>query len=140
MKKGTASTAVYRTDYAPYPWKLGHLNLWFDIGQDSTRVRSEMSLERNPCATANNDIELDGQKMELISVLLDGRELQPGGFSQDADKLIIHNAPDACTLNIEVLIKPQENTSLEGMYPSGGFLLTQCESEVPENHLFPGPA
>lgn len=129
MKKGTASTAVYRTDYAPYPWKLGHLNLWFDIGQDSTRVRSEMSLERNPCATANNDIELDGQKMELISVLLDGRELQPGGFSQDADKLIIHNAPDACTLNIEVLIKPQENTSLEGMYPSGGFLLTQCESE-----------
>ncbi len=60
---------------------------------------------------------------------MDGKVLAPGDYSLHADKLIIHNAPDSCALTIEVLIKPQENTALEGLYPSGEFLLTQCEAE-----------
>jgi aminopeptidase N len=67
--------------------------------------------------------------MELVSVLMDGKVLMPADYSLNADKLVIHNAPDSCTLTIEVLIKPQENTALEGLYPSGEFLLTQCEAE-----------
>ncbi|HET6593908.1 MAG TPA: aminopeptidase N, partial [Xanthomonadales bacterium] len=42
---------------------------------------------------------------------------------------IVHGAPEASRLEIGVRIKPQENTALEGLYPSGQFLLTQCESE-----------
>jgi aminopeptidase N len=55
--------------------------------------------------------------------------LPDSGFSVNSDKLLIHGVPEICSLEIEVLIKPQENTALVGLYPSGDFLLTQCEAE-----------
>jgi aminopeptidase N len=129
MKQGTVSKAVYRENYRPYAWSLDSAKLQFDIGQDSTRVESEFRISRNPVADSVSDIELDGEQMELLAVSVDGRNLLPGDYSCDQDRLVIHKAPDTCTLNIEVLIKPHENTALEGLYPSGDFLLTQCEAE-----------
>jgi len=129
MKNSTAGKTVYRENYRPYAWLLDSVKLRFDIGPDSTRVASEFCMRSNPGAESCNDLELFGQQMELVSVLLDNRELAPGDYSQDADRLLIHNAPDSFTLNIEVQIKPHENTALEGLYPSGDFLLTQCEAE-----------
>jgi aminopeptidase N len=67
--------------------------------------------------------------MELVSVALDGRVLGGEDYSCDSSKLVIHDAPARCKLEIEVRIKPHENTALEGLYPSGNFLLTQCEAE-----------
>jgi aminopeptidase N len=45
------------------------------------------------------------------------------------DELIIHQVPDSFSLEIETLIKPQENTALEGLYKSSGNFCTQCEAE-----------
>jgi aminopeptidase N len=129
MKKAAVSKTVFRASYRPFAWILDQVKLRFEIGDESTRVISEIQLSRNPSARPGDDIELDGQQMELVSVLMDGRVLVPGDYSVNADKLVIHNAPDSCALTIEVLIKPQENTALEGLYPSGEFLLTQCEAE-----------
>ncbi len=129
MKKGAVSKAVYREEYTPFAWNLDDVELRFDIGPDNTRVASVLRMKRNPAAEPDSDISLDGQQMELLSVVMNDRELTLEEYSRDADRLIIHNAPDVCTLNIEVLIKPHENTALEGLYPSGDFLLTQCEAE-----------
>ena len=129
MKKGTTSNTVYRKNYKPYPWEVENVKLRFDIGSDFTLVSSELLLSRNPDADPDHDIELDGQQMELISVLMNNRELRPGEYSCNSEKLRIHDAPDACSLKIKVRIKPQENTTLSGLYPSGDFLLTQCEAE-----------
>ena len=38
-------------------------------------------------------------------------------------------AGESARLEISVRIRPQDNTALEGLYPSGDFLLTQCEAE-----------
>jgi aminopeptidase N len=129
MKKAAASNIVFRENYRPFAWILDQVKLRFEIGDESTRVMSELQVSRNPSASPSDDIELDGQQMSLMSVLMDGRVLVPGDYSLTADKLVIHNAPDSCALAIEVLIKPQENTALDGLYPSGEFLLTQCEAE-----------
>jgi aminopeptidase N len=129
MKKGAVNNAVYRNEYTPFAWELDQVKLRFDIGPDSTRVASELDMRRNPAAEAESGIRLDGQQMELLSVAMNGRNLTVDEYSMDEDRLIIHSAPDACKLNIEVLIKPHENTALEGLYPSGEFLLTQCEAE-----------
>jgi len=129
MKKGAVSKAVYREEYTPFAWNLDDVELRFDIGPDNTRVASVLRMKRNPAAEPDSDISLDGQQMELLSVVMNDRELTLEEYSRDADRLIIHNAPDVCTLNIEVLIKPHENTALDGLYPSGDFLLTQCEAE-----------
>ena len=129
MKNSNANNTIYRASYMPFAWFMDQVKLNFEIGSESTRVVSELQLSRNPSAGPSTDIELDGEQMDLVSVMMDGRELVPGDYSRDADKLIIHNAPDSCVLLIEVLIRPQENTALEGLYPSGEFLLTQCEAE-----------
>ena len=84
---------------------------------------------RNRLAAASPDISLDGQDMELQSLTMDGVRLEEGRYSLHPDHLIIHDAPDSCTLEIEVLIRPHENSNLVGLYPSGDFLLTQCEAE-----------
>jgi aminopeptidase N len=129
MKKGSSPKAVLREDYAPYPWTLEQVRLRFEIGDQATRVLSEFQFHRNPTADASSEIRLDGQGMELVSVALDGRELESGAYEQTPDHLIVRDAPEEGRLDVEVLIRPQENTALEGLYPSGDFLLTQCEAE-----------
>ena len=129
MIKTAVSKTVLREDYRPFAWILNQVKLRFEIGDDSTRVISELQLSRNPSARLSDDIELDGRQMELVSVLMNGSVLISSDYLLTADKLVIRNAPDSCALTIEVLIKPQENTALEGLYVSGEFLLTQCEAE-----------
>ena len=129
MKKDASGTLVYRKEYAPYPWTLENVVLRFEIGDESTRVLSRFQISRNEAAGAVTDIELDGQEMDLVCVAINGRRLESKEFSSNADKLFIHNLPESFSLDIEVLIRPQENTALEGLYPSGDFLLTQCEAE-----------
>jgi len=130
MMKGPTGKAVLRKDYRPYPWIVERAGFRFDIGNDATRVASELEFRRRPgTGDGPADIELNGQAMELLSVALDGRLLQPDDYTLTADLLVVHAAPGVCQLAIEVRIRPQENTALEGLYPSGGFLLTQCEAE-----------
>ena len=129
MKKGSASTAVLRSDYTPYPWRLEGVRLHFNIESDSTTVNSEIRYARNPDGPFESSIVLNGQDMELLRVSMDGRELSAAEYKLDSDQLIIPDAPDQGLLVIDVRIKPDQNTALEGLYPSGEFLLTQCEAE-----------
>jgi aminopeptidase N len=129
MKEGTSSAVILRTDYKPYPWSLDSVRLEFDIGEEATIVRSKMAFSRNPEAEPSSQIELNGQAMELLSVSMDEHRLQDHEYRLSSDRLVIFNVPDQAILSVEVRIKPHENTALEGLYPSGGFLLTQCEAE-----------
>ncbi|MCJ7815467.1 MAG: aminopeptidase N, partial [Xanthomonadales bacterium] len=127
MKNDNSGKVIYRKCYAAYPWALEQAILRFEIGNESTRVLSKLHFCRiDPAIT---DIELDGQNMELVSVTLNGRILDGSDFSCGSGKLVVHDAPESCKLEIEVLIRPHQNTALEGLYPSGDFLLTQCEAE-----------
>ncbi len=129
MRKPSTGKTVYREEYAPYPWNLDRVRLRFEIGDEVTRVLSELEFSRNDDASDEMDIELDGQEMELVAVSLGGRQLDNNEYSISADKLIVRNATNPCRVEIEVLIYPWQNTALEGLYPSGNFLLTQCEAE-----------
>jgi len=129
MSKETAGNTVYRKNYSPYPWRLLQAKFRFEIDAETTRVFTEMELEPGGGHSKAADIELDGQDMELVRVALNGRALEPGEFTCDAERLVVHGAKAGGRLEIESLIHPQNNTALEGLYPSGKFLLTQCEAE-----------
>ena len=129
MNEGRAARAVYRKDYTPYPWRLEQVRLRFEIAEERTRVHSCLELQLVDREASAADIELDGEDMELVSIRLDGRPLSAANYSIGRGKLIVHNAPARCRLELEVLIKPVANTALEGLYPSGHFLLTQCEAQ-----------
>ena len=129
MIRNTAATAVLRKDYAPYPWTLNNVSLRFEIADEETRVFSTLEFTPNPAARPSATIELDGQDMELVSLALNGRRLENEQFEAGRKKLSVKAAHGPARLDIEVLIRPQENTALNGLYQSGDFLLTQCEAE-----------
>jgi aminopeptidase N len=129
MKNSSNDKTIYRNQYQVYPWNLEGAALRFEIGQDATRVISKLQFSSRAPGASGQAIELDGQNMELVSVALNGRLLQDGDYAVSDEKLVIHAAPEQAELDIEVLIKPHENTALEGLYPSSDFLLTQCEAE-----------
>ena len=129
MRETQPGKTIYREDYTPFPWKVGHLDLHFDIGESHTTVRTEMSLEANPAGGDSTRIALNGADLELVSIAIDGQVLDHSRYSLVGEKLIINDAPGSCVLTCEVRIRPTENSALEGLYASGDFLLTQCEAE-----------
>ncbi|HTQ34306.1 MAG TPA: aminopeptidase N [Stellaceae bacterium] len=122
-------------EYRPPDFVIDAVELDFTLGEDETLVESHLKLRRNPAAGAtsgapNPPLRLDGEELTLKSIMLDGAPLHPERYRVEADDdLTIFDPPDAFTLEIVVVIKPQLNTALSGLYTSGGNFCTQCEAE-----------
>ena len=129
MKEGIAGKAFYRKDYSAYPWKVNYLDLYFDVGIETTTVVAEMDFQLKDGAAAAQDIVLNGSDLELISITLNGRALGAGDYSIVGETLTIPGAPVHSVVKTEVRIHPASNSALEGLYLSGEFLLTQCEAQ-----------
>jgi len=129
MKKGVSSRAVYRKDYAPYPWTLESVSLHFSIEASATLVRCKMLLQQNNGLEEPSPLVLDGKDLELKSICIDGVALDSSRYRIEGEHMIISDLPPSCVLESEVLINPAANTALEGLYQAGEFLLTQCEAE-----------
>lgn len=125
-KKNTET--IYLKDYQQTPYDVENIELTFDFYEEKTTVRSKIDfISRFSGKTA--PLELDGQEMELVSVKLNGEKLSPSDFKLTDSQLVILQPPEKFTLEIENNLKPQDNTSLEGLYKSSGNFSTQCESE-----------
>ncbi len=129
MAKNATPKTIYLKDYTPPHFWIDSVNLRFELGEDVTRVVSELDIRRNTAVSGANILELHGEKLRLGSIVLDGHALGDNDFSISNDLLWIPGVPDQFTLQIETFIKPQENTSLEGLYKSSGNFCTQCEAE-----------
>jgi len=78
---------------------------------------------------AGEPLTLNGERLRLLSVAIDGQALGANQYALDAEHLTIHDAPDAFVLTTEVEIDPLANKALTGLYMSGGRFCTQCEAE-----------
>jgi aminopeptidase N len=119
--------AIYRKDYRPPDYRCERLSLRFELGEEATRVTSRLSLTRREAG--DRPLVLAGRELDLKSIALDGRTLAPSDYAIDDESLTISSPPATFELAIETEIKPQENTSLEGLYKSSGVFCTQCEAE-----------
>ena len=119
------------TEYRPPAFLIETIDLDFNLEPQSTRVKAKLAVKRNGEAQGGPDeaLILNGERLALISVAIDGRTLSEEDYSLTAETLTIPNLPDAFTLETEVQINPQGNTALEGLYMSGGRFCTQCEAE-----------
>jgi aminopeptidase N len=120
-------TPVLRQEYRPPAWWVEHVELDFDLGVSETRVLSRMSVRRNPDVEPE-PLTLSGAGLTTRRVLVDG---EPVSFDERApeETLVVEGVPDRAEVTTEVLIHPDRNTALEGLYRSGSMLLTQCEAE-----------
>ncbi|GBE11484.1 aminopeptidase N [bacterium BMS3Bbin12] len=120
---------VYLKDYRPPEFRIETAELYFDLREAGTIVRSRLFIERDARTPPSHPLVLSGEGMELVSVALDGRTLTPGEYRVDEEGLTVPGVPARFALETENRIHPADNTALEGLYVSGGNFCTQCEAE-----------
>ncbi|WP_413673732.1 aminopeptidase N [Massilia cellulosiltytica] len=127
MRTDTPQT-IYRKDYTAPSYLVDTVELGFDLDPARTVVANRMTVRRNP-ASAQREIELYGEDIELVTLRLNGRTLGEGDYVIEGTLLRIPNAPEEATLEIETICVPESNTTLSGLYTSNGSFYTQCEAE-----------
>ncbi|TNE25518.1 MAG: aminopeptidase N [Alphaproteobacteria bacterium] len=126
------SNALDRLDYRPPEYLIDETDLHFDLHETETRVKSKLTVRRNPDAPEGGPLMLNGEDLKLVSVKLDGKDLDRGDFEVTDKHLIIKRPPEQpFTLEIENEINPKENTMLSGLYipEQEEIFCTQCEAQ-----------
>ena len=126
-----APQTIYLNDYKVSPFLINKTDLVFDLGEHSTRVTTTLTVERNPQSTQQDAaLVLHGSaELDLQAVQINGQLLGKEDYVQDSDSLTLNNMPDSAVITTEVLIKPQLNTTMMGLYRSRTMYCTQCEAE-----------
>ncbi|KMT02383.1 hypothetical protein BVRB_9g204960 [Beta vulgaris subsp. vulgaris] len=117
-------------DYKKPAYYCDTVELKFVLNEDKTHVYSKIYVVRADEASGSSPLVLDGSDLKLISVNVNGKQLNEGDFYVDSCHLTLPSPPTGkFTLEIVTEIYPQDNVSLEGLYKSSGNFSTQCEAE-----------
>ncbi len=125
MRTDTALTPTLLSDYTPLNFDIKRVFLDFDLQPEATVIRSRLILSRR----APGALVLDGEDISLKSVSIDGAALKRSGYKLTQNTLEIPDLPDSCEIEIETVCNPSANSTLMGLYVSGGRFCTQCEAE-----------
>ncbi|WP_134679299.1 aminopeptidase N [Paracoccus ravus] len=117
----------YLSDWRPYPYEITETRLEFRLDPRATRVRSQIDFHR----ISEGNLVLDGAGLKTLALAIDGTPLDLSLLPESGETLVIpaDSLPESFTFEAEVEIDPEANTSLEGLYLSGGMFCTQCEAE-----------
>ena len=123
-------TTVLRESYRVPDYLIETVDLAFDLREDGTRVEARLAVRRRGDAPAGETppLVLDGEALELLEVEIDGRALATSEYREEGDQLTIDAPPARFELRTVVLIHPETNTALSGLYKSSGNFCTQCEA------------
>jgi aminopeptidase N len=118
-------------DYRPSAYLIDAVDLDMALDPSQTTVRARLQIRPNPAHRGKpGALKLDGEQLTLTSIALDGKPLGAGKYRQSATHLTIPKVPDApFTLETTVMVNPEANTALQGLYRSRGVFCTQCEAE-----------
>jgi len=122
---------TYLKDYQVPDFIIETTDLDIRIGDEYTSVVARLKVRRNPVSREpSSELVLQGGKdIKLQEVMMNGLILDSSNYDIEDAELSIHHCPEVFELTTECLIQPQLNTSLEGLYKSGGMYCTQCEAE-----------
>ena len=122
--------AIYRKDYRPFPYLVDKLDLTFELFDDKTIVKAKaVYTDAINGKLPPEELFLYGEELELVHISIDGDTLSEEKYEVDEKGLTISNPGRSFTLEIETVIYPAKNSSLEGLYRSSGNYCTQCEAE-----------
>ncbi len=119
---------IYLKDYQPPAWWVDTVDLQFILDSQATEITSTLTIRRNS-DTKKQVLKLDCEKLNLKTISLNGQLLDESRYQLTDYSLILENIPDKCEITSVVEINPTCNTSLMGLYQSGGNFCTQCEAE-----------
>jgi aminopeptidase N len=121
------NVTVRLSDYTPPDYLIDEIALVFSLEPEATLVAARSHVRRSGADAA--PLVLNGERLELQSIAIDGQALGADQFRVEPGKLVIDKPPASFRLDIVTRISPATNTHLEGLYMSGGRFCTQCEAE-----------
>lgn len=128
--KDVQKSPIYRKDYVVYDYIIDELNLKFELFEEQTTVTAQAKYRKNPLSKIDRPpLLLHGEKLELVSISIDGTSLSTDRYRIDDKSLSLSDPPPTFDLTIVTRIDPAKNTALEGLYRSSGNYCTQCEAE-----------
>jgi aminopeptidase N len=123
-----SSGTIYLKDYRPPAYLVDTVRLDIAIHDGFARVCSQAHMRCNPVG-AGGPLQLNGEDLDLESIVLDGRTLGSDEYTYSEDILTLRSVPNNFLLETIVRIKPDQNTQLSGLYRSKDGYFTQCEAQ-----------
>ena len=136
---------IHLKDYQAPDYLIDETHLTFELYEDRTLVHAQLVMRRNPDAgTGLPPLQLHGQELELLSLAINDRPLHLGDYQIDDQGLTLQPDSERFTLDSSVVIHPESNTALEGLYKSssswfclrpGGCCKKSCKSRGSEGSI-----
>ena len=123
----TPPETIYLENYSPPDYLVDTASLRFALAEDDTVVDSKLMMRRN--GEHQRPVKLHGVDLVLDHISLNGESLTRSSYHVEGETLSIDRVPAHFSLEVRTRIRPQDNTSLEGLYKSSGNFCTQCEAQ-----------
>jgi aminopeptidase N len=130
-KRQQKNLVKHRLDYMPPSHFIDTVDLTIDIGEQNTIVTNKMRVKKNSAYHKSDKqaLILCGEKQKLQWIKINDRPLTTEQYIVDEEKLTLADLPSKFVLEVQSIIKPQDNTALMGLYQSSNMFCTQCEPE-----------
>lgn len=129
MRNEQSPVTIRLQDYQPPAFWIQKTQLNICIEAEQTWVESSLHMTRNTSQPQPNSLVLDaGELLDIEWIKVDGVRIDT--FERRGEELILPApAHTQFVLHSRVRIDPANNTTLEGLYRSGGMYCTQCEAQ-----------
>lgn len=118
---------IYLSDYCAPAFDVEQVDLLVRLFPNHAEVTCTLTVNR--LNSKENKLTLDGEKITLQSLTLDGKPLEAGkDFTLTDTQIVLPVDRDNFTVSTVVTFDPAANTSCTGLYRSNGTYCTQCES------------
>ena len=118
---------IHLKDYNPPDYLVDTTSLRFELTEGDTVVDSKLMMRRN--GAHQRPLALHGVDLVLDHIRVNGASRPRSSYRTEGETLSIDEVPERFSLEVRTRIRPQDNTSLEGLYKSSGNFCTQCEAE-----------
>ncbi len=127
-KLGAKPVPSLSKHHQPLKFTIPETHLTLDVNEDSVLVKTQLKVKRISDETT---LILDGREHVVDKVFFNGEQLAQDAYIVTAHELIFPTIPteDSFTVEVHSRINPFNNDSMEGLYKTGQWLSTQCESE-----------
>ncbi|SBS97992.1 M1-family alanyl aminopeptidase, putative [Plasmodium ovale curtisi] len=121
----------YRGDYKPSGFVINNVTLNINIYDNETLVRSVLDMQLSD-HYSGEDLILDGVGLKINEITIDNKKLVEGeNYTYDNEFLTIYSKyvpKGSFIFGSEVIIHPETNYALTGLYKSKNIIVSQCEA------------
>ncbi|MDB5561152.1 MAG: pepN [Hyphomicrobiales bacterium] len=121
---------IFLKDYTPSAYAIEAVSLDVRIAPERSKITAQLTVVPREGTAPGTPLVLDGEELTLTSIAIDGLPLVMSAYEASPSGLTIIEPPlRRFVLETEVVVEPEKNTRLMGLYRSNGTWCTQCESE-----------